>query len=471
MITGNQYRESLMDGRATFIDGQRVTDPSTHPLFKTTVDNVADSYDRFYSTEPGASNPLYLIPETAADLDRRHEVLNEGGMMAHITSTVLLAMVSAAPQLGELNPEYRRRIFAFIDYCRKNDLRCAETITDAKGNRKLRPGAQDDPDFYVHVVDRNDKGIFVTGAKLHITGASVVHELVVLPTKAMRPGEEEYAIAFAIPVNAPGVTVLNTTYAPRTADARHYPVSGPVNMAEGFVIFDRTFVPYERVFLDGEVSHAAVLAHALGLWERAGVMHAADGADQMVGLAALLAEANGIASEPQIRDRLSTMVLYATMVRAGGEAALANASTNTDGSISPSPLFVSATKFYMAELHALVTDILHDIGGTMVVDCPTIADLEHETIGPLLEEAMGSVPGFTAAERMRLFHYLRDITADTYGGWQAVTRSLAGGGQYAQRLVTLKHYDMDRAKQLARHTVGLEEAEADATSNTPAVTH
>jgi 4-hydroxybutyryl-CoA dehydratase / vinylacetyl-CoA-Delta-isomerase len=454
--TGNQYRESLKDGRATYIDGQRVEDPSSHPLFKTTVDNVAESYDNYFSTEADASHPLYMVPQTAADLDRRHEVLTDSGMIAHITSTVLLAMVSAAPQLGELNPEYRKRMFDYIDYCRKNDLRCAETITDAKGDRKLRPGAQDDPDFYVHVVDRNEKGIFVTGAKLHITGASVVHELVVLPTKAMRPGEEQYAVAFAVPVNTPGVTVVNVTYAPRSEEQRHYPISGPHNMAEGFVVFDNVFVPNERVFLDGETSHAAVLAHSLGLWERAGVMHAAEGADRMVGLAALLAEANGIASQTHIRDRLSTMALYATMVRAGGEASIANATTNADGSISPSPLFVSATKYYMAELNAQVTDILHDIAGTMTVDCPTIADLENEVVGPLLEEALGTPDGsMSAAQRMRLFHYLRDLTADAYGGWSAVTRSLAGGGQYAQRLVTLKHYDLENAKQLARESVGI----------------
>lgn len=455
MKTSEEYRQSLRDGRATYLDGEHVHDPATHPILRTAVKNVADSYDRFYSTDPDAYNPLYMIPETAQDLDRRHEILGELGMVAHITSTVLLAMVSSAPQLGELNPEYRRRIFEFIDYCRKNDLRCAETITDAKGNRKLRPAQQDDPDFYVHMVERNDEGVFITGAKLHITGASLVHELVVLPTKAMRPGEEPYAVACAVPVNAPGVTIVDLSYAPRSEDVRHYPLSGPHNMSEGFVIFDRVFVPYERVFLDGEVSHAQVLAHSLGLWERAGAMHAAEGADRMVGLAALLAEANGIADQTHIRDRLSTMVLYATMVRAGGEAAIANATVNEDGSIAPSPLFISATKYYMAELQALVTDILHDIAGTMVVDCPTMADLDNEVVGPLIGEALGNVNGFTAEERMRLFHYLRDLTADTYGGWSAVTRSLAGGGQYAQRLVTLKHYDMNRAKEVARRSVGL----------------
>ena len=456
MKTGAQYRQSLVDGRATFIDGERVVDPGKHPLFKTPVDNVAASYDHSYSTEPNAYNPLYMIPQSAEDLERRHEILGEAGMMGHITSTVLLAMITAAPELGDINPEYRRRIYDFMDYCRQDDARCAETITDAKGHRKLRPSQQDDPDFYVHVVDRNSDGVFITGAKMHITGASIVHELVVLPTKAMRPGEEQYAIACSVPVNAPGVTIINSTYAPRMPDARHYPVSSKVNMAEGFVVFDRAFVPYERVFLDGEVAKASILAHSLGLWERAGAMHAGEGADRMVGLAALLAEANGVANETHIRDRLSSMAIIATMARAGGEAAMANAVTNADGFVSPSSLYISATKYYMAELNAQLIDILHDIAGTMLVDCPTLADLDNELIGPLLEEALGAVDGFSAEERMRLFHYVRDITADTYGGWSAVTRSLAGGGQYAQRLVTLKHYDMDRARDLAARTVGLE---------------
>src|SRR5690606_13431577 len=153
------------------------------------------------------------------------------------------------------------------------------------------------------------EGVYITGCKMHISAASIEHELVILPTKAMRPGEDDYAIACAVPVNAPGVSIIDTSYAPygTELDLRDFPVSGKRSCPEGFVIFDNVFVPNERIFLDGEVSHAATLAHALGLWERAaGIAHAGDAADRYVGMAALLAEANGIENEPHIKDKLAT---------------------------------------------------------------------------------------------------------------------------------------------------------------------
>lgn len=459
MMTGEQYKASLRDGRLTFIDGDQVTDPARHPLLKTAVDVAARVYDSFYSAEPDAFNPIYIIPKSLEEFRDRAERLSKGitDMTLGTTGVSLLALTSAAARLGQLNPAYKERIHAYVDYCRENDLRCAEVITDAKGHRKKRPNKQSDPDFYVHVVDRNSEGVFITGAKMHISASSIEHELVIMPTKAMYPGEEEYAIACAVPVNARGVSIIDMTYAPRSEDVRHYPVSGKVNCPEGFVIFDNVFVPYERVFLDGEVQHAATLAHSLGLWERAaGLGDAGAAADREVGMAALLAEANGVADHPRIKDQLAQLVVYATMCRAAGEAAMVNATRTEDGNMLPSPLFVSALKYFKSEFRAKLLDIQHDIAGDQLVNAPTVGDFEHPDLHEAMQEAFAA-PGFTAEDRLRLFHYVRDTTADAYGGWAFVTGQLAGGGQHAQRIVTMRQYDMERAKALARRAVGIGE--------------
>ncbi|MCC7363102.1 MAG: 4-hydroxyphenylacetate 3-hydroxylase [Dehalococcoidia bacterium] len=454
MMTGDQYRASLRDGRALFIEGERVEDPATHPLLKTAVDAAAAVYDRFYSPDPEAYSPIYIIPHNDEEQKERVEKLKGGTDMSAGTSSVsVLALATAAPDLAKAKPEYRQRIYDFIDYVRKNDLRCAEAVTDAKGNRKLRPLQQDDPDMYVHVVDRNADGVFITGCKMHISAAPIEHELVVFPTKAMRPGEEAYAISCSVPANAPGVSMINTTYAPHGEDLRHFPVSARINSPEAFIVFDRVFVPNERIFLDGETEHAATLAYALGLWERAGGgVHAREGEDRLVGLAALAAEAAGIADEPHIHDKLSTLMIFATMCRAGHEAAWSNATTNADGNLMPSTLFISATKYYHAQFHDQMVDILHDIAGALVVNAPTLADYDNPELRGVLDELFAA-PGFSAEERLRLYHYIRDTTADAYGGWGSVTGKQAGGGQYAQRLVTMRNYDMERAKDLARKAV------------------
>jgi 4-hydroxybutyryl-CoA dehydratase/vinylacetyl-CoA-Delta-isomerase len=461
MLTGSQYRESLKDGRASFIDGERVDDPSVHPLLKTTVDVAAAVYDRLYRPEPDAYSPVYIVPKSSEEMAERNRLL-EGAhdMTTSISATSILALATAAPDLAKARPEYRQRIYDFIDYVRKTDVRCAETVTDAKGNRKLRPSQQDDPDLFVHVVDRNSDGVFITGCKMHISGAAIVHELVVFPTKAMRPGEEEYSIACSVPVNAPGVTIINTTYAPHGKDIRHFPVSGRINSPEGYVVFDRVFVPNDRVFLDGETEYASTLAYSLGLWERSAGGGYGDRVDRIVGLAALAAEAAGVQNETHIHEKLSTLMIFATMCRAGSQAAMANAVKNEDGNLMPSTLYTSATKHYHAELHDQMIDILHDIAGTLVVNAPTMADYDNPELRSSLDAVL-ETPTFSAEDRLKLYHYIRDTTADAYGGWGSVTGKQAGGGQYAQRLVTLRNFDLDHAKELARRAVGIG-CEADA---------
>src|SRR5581483_6538437 len=98
------------------------------------------------------------------------------------------------------------------------------------------------------------------------------------------------------------------------------------------------------------------------------------------GLAALAAEANGVANETHIHEKLSELICFATMCRAGWDAALSNAVTNEDGQVMPATLYVSATKYYHAGLHDRMVDILHDIAGTMVVNAPTMADYDSKDL-------------------------------------------------------------------------------------------
>ena len=129
-----------------------------------------------------------------------------------------------------------------------------------------------------------------------------------IPTKAMKAGEEDYAIAAMVPVNSPGVKIVDVSYVPRHDELRDFPVSGHHHVPEGFVIFDDVFIPNDRIFLNGEVAEASVFAHALGLWERLGGLSAmADDADVLVGLAQLIAEANGLAGVAHVKEKSNTV--------------------------------------------------------------------------------------------------------------------------------------------------------------------
>jgi 4-hydroxybutyryl-CoA dehydratase/vinylacetyl-CoA-Delta-isomerase len=279
----------------------------------------------------------------------------------------------------------------------------------------------------------------------------------VMPTKSMKAGEEDYAIVCAVPTNSPGVRVINTTFHPKGDDVRHYPVSCRLSMPDGFVVFDDVFVPHERVFLDGEASKAAVFAHSLGLWERlGGLSFMVAQADELVGLAQLIAEANGLAGVSHIREKIDDMAIHATMLRAGLEAAMAHAGHTPEGYFFPNELYTNAAKYQGAAQFSLMVRHLHDIAGGSVLTAPSIGDLENPETRRDVEKYMATGTGTSAADRLRLFHAIRDLTADSFGGWHHVTNLQSGGGLFAQRLVTRRHYDMERAKASARDAAGID---------------
>ncbi|MEP9392872.1 4-hydroxyphenylacetate 3-hydroxylase N-terminal domain-containing protein [Gordonia sp. VNQ95] len=455
MMTRDDYIASLDDGRRIFAEGEEVKQLAEHPQFATAIALIGDGYQQHHVPGDDASGPYFAVPESKDDLKVILEQLLGWDMVTVTTSQGLLALLTAAARMRADHPELATRIEDYFEYCKRNDLRCVQAITDAKGDRRLAPGAQTDPDVYTRIVARRPDGIVIRGAKLHISSAAVCHELVVMPTKNMKPGEEDYAVACAVPVNAPGVRIVNTNYAPRERE-EDFPVSSKHNMPEGFIIFDDVFVPNERVFLAGETGHSATFAHALGLWERlGGTAHMAEFADQLVGLAQLIAEANGTERINHIREKIAEMVIYATMTRSGLEAAIANAEPSPEGWYFPSELYTNAAKHYAAEQYSLMVRHLHDIGGGSILTAPSVADLRNDEVGPFIEKYMATKDGISGEYRTRLFHAIRDFTADAYGGWQLVTMIQSGGGLYAQRLVARKHYDMDKAKRLALELAGL----------------
>ncbi|MYE86649.1 MAG: 4-hydroxyphenylacetate 3-hydroxylase, partial [Gammaproteobacteria bacterium] len=416
-----------------------------------TVDSAAAGYERFYDPAPGAVGAFMAVPGSAKELREQVELHESVDLLTHVTYASIMTLLTAADRIEATLPDQAERIRAWVKDAQQRDVRITQCITDAKGDRSRRPGNQDDPDAYVRVIERRSDGIVIRGAKLHISAASMGHELMTIPTKGMKAGEDQYSVACMVPVGAPGVKIINTTYAPRHADTRDFPMSGNHHTPEGFVIFDDVFVPNERVFLAGEhPEFAAVFAHSLGLWERLGGLAAfVTGYDRLVGFAQLIAEANGLERVGHIKEKISDMMINATLIRASLEAAIENCSITSDGAAFPSELYTNVGKYHGAANYALMVRHLHDIAGGSILTAPGMADLDNEQTGHLVRKYMGTMQSVDGIYRSKLFHAIRDYTADALGGWYAVTNLQAGGGLYAQRIVSRLHYDLEHAKKLA----------------------
>ncbi|MEM7098652.1 MAG: 4-hydroxyphenylacetate 3-hydroxylase N-terminal domain-containing protein [Pseudomonadota bacterium] len=449
-MTGEEYKASLDDGRETIFEGEHISNVADHPILGVTVNSAAAGYDRFYKPEPGAVADFMVVPNSASDLRDQVELHETVDLLTHVTYASCMTLLTAADRLQDDLPENAARIRAYVHEAQTKDLRITQCITDSKGDRSQRPSNQEDPDQYVRVVERRDDGVVIRGAKLHITAASMGHELMTIPTKSMKAGEDDYSIACMVPVNAPGVKIINTTYAPRGEDKRDFPISGQHHTPEGFVIFDDVFVENERVFLDGNPEFAGVFAHSLGLWERlGGLSNMVKDYDALTGFAQLVTEANGLERMSHIKEKISEMLINATLLRGSLEAAIENCQITSDGAAFPDELYINAGKYHGAANWSLMVRHLHDIAGGSVLTAPGVADFENESVGHLARKYMSTKQSVDGLYRARLFHAIRDYTADGLGGWNAVTSLQAGGGLYAQRIVSRAHYDMDRAKRTA----------------------
>jgi 4-hydroxybutyryl-CoA dehydratase/vinylacetyl-CoA-Delta-isomerase len=468
--TPAEYVESLRDGRVTYWDGERIDDITVHPKFKTPIAVALGDYDyanparrevMTYRTDEGeVAHRVFQIPRAEADLHKRIELMHDMSIVGGVTG-VFMALMSVKDAVAEVNPQYAENIERMYRYVRDNDLRAAEVITDPKGDRSRRAHEQDDPDLYVRIVRRSDEGIVVRGAKLHITAASLVHELVVMPTKGMRQDETDYAVSFSIPVNAKGVSIINRSFAAPELNEFDYPASGHHSMPEGFVVFDDVFVPWDRVFLAGEVQLASRLAQALGLWERTGGLVGSVGTSRLfVGLAQLVTEMQGKERDAICMNTIAELICYAEMLRMGLDYACKNYESTPTGMIHPNSLAVNTAKYYYAANYHDAVKKLHDLAGGLVLTLPSEADLRNEVSGRYIRKYLATKPSVDVETRMRVYNLIRDLTADAYGGWHLVVALQAGGGLSAQRVMMNRIYDMAGAKAAALAAAGVRPAQS-----------
>jgi len=460
-----QYVESLRDGRAVFWAGERIDDVTDHARFKTPIAVALRDYDYddpakrpilTYRTDEGASaHRVYQVPRSEEDLVNRLELMRNMSIVGGVTG-VYMALMSIVDELRKVRPDFAENIERMYRFARDRDLRAAEVITDAKGDRSRKAHEQDDPDLYLRIVERRKDGIVVRGAKLHITAAALVHELVVMPTKSMTAEEADYAVAFSIPANAPGVKIINRSFAQPQLNEFDYPASAHHSMPEGFVVFDDVFVPWERVFLAGEWKLAGAFASSLGLWERTGgVLDAVETSQIMVGLAQLVSEQQGKGKKPEALNGIAELISYAETLRMSLEHACRNFETTASGMVHPNILAINVAKYHFANNFHQAVKILHDLAGGLVLTLPEETDLRANEAGPYLRKYLHAVKGTDVETRMRVFNAIRDLTADAYGGWKQVVALQAGGGLLAQRIMMHRAFDMNGAKAKALKVAGV----------------
>ena len=331
--------------------------------------------------ETGEPADIFLIPpKTADDLLTRARALETsqelGYGSAPALSDAILSLYMVSQELAAANPMYKTNIDNLYRRFRDEDLIMTVAMSDTKGDRSLHPAQQADPDMYVHKVAERDDGIVIRGVKAHITGAAYMHELVVMPTKRMKPDESDYSVTCIVSPGTEGVKLLMK---PRrmVGSSFEYPLSHDYPGSECFVWFDDVFVPWDRVIQNGEDWLSQPIARGLGLLLRySALSYMKHESEVLAGAAYLLAKYNGVEKAPHIRDHLFEFAMLASAMDAFVTSA-AMTSTVSDGMAIPNGVITNVAKFMFTDKLSDMYKHLIDIGGAIIATQPWETDYNH----------------------------------------------------------------------------------------------
>jgi 4-hydroxybutyryl-CoA dehydratase / vinylacetyl-CoA-Delta-isomerase len=273
----------------------------------------------------------------------------------------------------------------------------------------------------------------------------------------MSERDADYAVAFAVTPDTPGVTLIASPHGTGPRDAFERPLSSGRKMFETLTVFENVFVPNERVFLAGEWQFAGPVAVDFVEFHRfTAISYKLPLVDLLVGSAFLLAQYNGLTRVSHIRDKLARLVAYAETLRALTHAAAAQCHMKAPGLAVPDPMLVNLAKLHFASGYHQAVSWAQDIAGGLLVTGPAAEDLESPETRGYIERYFGAGE-ITAETRLRAMNVLADLTASDFGGYQEVLAVHAEGSIEAEKLTALRNYNSRKTMAYAMRMAGIDE--------------
>jgi 4-hydroxybutyryl-CoA dehydratase/vinylacetyl-CoA-Delta-isomerase len=475
MMTGAQYIDSLRHLKTeVHFMGERLGDVVDHPAIRPHVNAAALTYDLAHDAEHGALatavshltgrpiNRFTHVPQNADDLVKKVRMMRVAG---RLTGTCfqrcvgLDALVTLNSVTWEIDRQkgtpYHARFRAFLVATQDADLMSDGAMTDPKGDRSRRPHEQHDPDLFVRVVERRPDGIVVRGAKMHQTGAVNSHQFIVLPGQALGPEDADYAVAFAVPADAPG---LIQVFGRQVNDSRKW--EGVIDQGnatygvvggEALVIFDDVFVPWERVFMCGESEFAGLLVERFTGYHRQNYGGCKSGAlDVLVGATLALAEVQGTAKASHVRDKLAEMAHLVETMYSGALACSHEGACLPCGTAFVDPVLANTAKLNTARFYPEVTRLAQDIAGGFLATMPSERELTNPRVAGFVRKFFQTRPDVPAEDRLRLGRLVENMTGAT-----PIVECMHGAGSpQAQKVVVQRLVDWKLRKGLAGRIAG-----------------
>lgn len=494
--TGEQYRQSLRDDREIWLDGQRIADVTTDPRTRNTVDMLAELYDMQHRPELADSLTYvpddaengeqcglsFLEPRSTEDLERRREMVKmwmdwTGGMMGRSPDFMNIHMTGfgSAPEFFAQGGErYGKNIRDYYKFMRTHDLALTHVLINPQTDRSKPPHEQTQ-DVAARIVEENEDGIVIRGARMVSTLAPYADEIAVFPSPYLQAIDESkpYAFAFCLPTATPGMRfICRPTVAPAEGRVLDYPFSSRMDEMDAVVIFDDVLVPWDRVFVNGNPYLCNQLFPGTGTMNQ--IMHQfavknLAKAEFILGVALNVTESVGTNGFQQVQNMLAEMINAVELVRACIRASEVDCIPGPTGTVLPNPEPLWTVRTMFPTIYPRLVEILKIIGASGLMATPSVRELESDRRGDIIHYYQAAyLPG---DRRVELFRLAWDIACSSFGGRQELYERYFSGDPWRLMITRYTNYPakdelkdrvwqfLDRAREADAQVEARKEAE------------
>jgi 4-hydroxyphenylacetate 3-monooxygenase len=475
--TGEQYRESIQDGREVYINGEKVKDVTVHPAFKPLVDIRARIYDMAhdpetrsvmtYTDESGEDNAIGLkLPHTQQDWhDKRQStdaVLNDiGGVVTRVgdeTIGEMWSLYDGQDVLNEVDPQFSQNIRNHIKQAIHQDPFHVSANTDPKGDRSKRPQDQD-PDMLLHVVRETDAGIIVRGAKYE-TAAAYANQAFTKPTIANWGNAElsDYAVGFVCSLGSPGLKFICRSGFAGRGSIEDYPLSNRFDEIDALVIFDDVFIPWENVLFYRHTRAATFIRSTLHRYSAfAFVQRNQKVADMLIGAALFNVRQTGLEKQQAVQEKLAQLACYRESINAHLTASIALAEKSPGGLLMPNQSLLYAGRVHACTQLAPMMHIARELCGGQICVTSDAAAFRHPESGKWLDKFYSINDEWLAEDRRKLLAFARDLLNSDYAGHRLTFQLFAQSPPFAHLAAVYNNFDWDGPLDFVRQAAGLSE--------------
>ncbi|WP_407180603.1 4-hydroxyphenylacetate 3-hydroxylase family protein [Bradyrhizobium sp. STM 3562] len=474
--TGEQHIASLRDGRTIVIDGTKIDDPTGHPAFTRLVHSVGRLYDfvaapenrelMTYATPDGErANRIWELPRSREDLVGRRRALEAWGSLHagflgrapdHVASCIA-GMYMGLDVFEAYDPARAKALADYYAYARDRDLYLTYVIINPQADRSKPASQQKDAFLTAAVVDQDATGITVRGAKMLATGGVVANEVFVTCIQPLQPGDEPYALSFAVPMNAKGLTLLSRkSYEAASPSVFDNPLGSRFDENDAVLYFDDVKVPWERIFIFKNLEMCqkqfhATPAHVYQNYQA--MVRLSVKVRFLLGIARRISEVNGVLAFPQVRETLGQLAAEAGMIDAM-VAAMEAKGTNYNGYFVPDRHTLYAAQTLTQQLYPKIINTLRDLaGGGMIMLPSSVKDFANPEVAALIDATQQS-PVASATERVKFFRLAWDAVGSEFASRHQQYEMFYAGATFVTKGHSFRTYDWAAAGALVDGILG-----------------